>query len=153
MNKKTSRNKPSQPAQKTLTAAVHAAALAQGSEAADLTDIHTDTPLVVENVIDAPAPEAIPATDSDAKKPSQKAEKPGKPVTFSLTLPAGDAQRFDVLRHAHQAEGGKLKKSTVLRAALVALSELDHERAAQIIAGLQAPGDDKPKAGKAKSKK
>ena len=149
MNKKTSRSKPSQPAQKTMTAAVHAAALAQGSDAADV----TDTPLVVENIIDAPAPEAIPATGSDAKKPSQKAEKPGKPVTFSVTLPAGDAQRFDVLRHAHQIEGAKLKKSTVLRAALVALSELDHERVAQIIAGLQAPAQDKPKPGKTKSKK
>jgi hypothetical protein len=143
MNKKTSRNKPSQPAQKTLPAAVHAAALAQGSDAADV----NDTPLVVENVTDTPAPAA------EAEAPSHKAEKPGKPVTFSVTLPAGDAQRFDSLRHAHQPDGAKLKKSTVVRAALMALAELDQARVAELIASLQDDSEDKPKASRAKSKK
>lgn len=145
MNKKTSRNKPSQPAQKTLPAAVHAAALAQVSDAADV----NDTPLVVENIVDIPAP----AVAADAEAPSHKAEKPGKPVTFSVTLPAGDAQRFDSLRHAHQLDGAKLKKSTVVRAGLMALAELDQARVAELIASLQVDGDDKPKASKAKLKK
>ena len=145
MNKKTSRNKPSQPAQKTLPAAVHAAALAHSSEAADV----NDTPLVVENVVDTPAP--APAVEAEA--PSHKAEKPGKPVTISVTLPAADAQRFDILRHAHQADGAKLKKSTVVRAALMALAELDQARVAELIASLQLDSEDKPKASKEQSKK
>lgn len=145
MNKKTSRNKPSQPARKTLPAAVHAAALAQGGDAADI----NDTPLVVENITDTPPAAAA----AEAEAPSHKAEKPGKPVTFSVTLPAADAQRFDGLRHAHQPDGAKLKKSIVVRAALMALAELDQARVAELIAGLQADSEDKPKASKAKLKK
>jgi hypothetical protein len=139
MNKKTSRKQAPQPARKTLPAAVHAAALAQGGDDGAV----TDTPLVVENAAGTAAPAPAPA----------KPEKPGKPATFSVTLPAGDAHRFDTLRHAHQAGGAKLKKSTLVRAALVALAELDQERVAQIIAGLQIADADQPKPNKAKSKK
>ena len=143
MNKKSTHTKPSQPARKTMPAAVHAAALALEHDDTGV----SETPLVVEHVADTPAPATAPA--------SVRAEKPGKPVTFSLTLPGEEAHRFDALREAHQQDGVKPKKSIVLRAALIALAELDQGRAAQIIAGLQPPAEDKPKSKphKAKSKK
>lgn len=167
MNKKSIRNKPSQPARKALPAAVHAAAMSLDGETpgADSTLLVTsDVPAheapeqavaghdEPENAAPADAPEAGVETDTaPAKAGARKADKPGKPLTFSLTLPATEALLFDALREQYQHDGAKLKKSVLLRAALLALAESDEERVATIIAGLQAPAEEKPR--KPKSKK
>jgi hypothetical protein len=181
MNKKSIRNKTSQPVQKALPAAVHAAAMsldgetagaASGTVADDvhMHDVTADTApdTAVDTAVDTnPAADVSADASADhapkkssagrAAKPTkaekaEKAEKPGKPVTFSLTLPATEAYLFEELRQTHQADGAKLKKSILLRAALLALAEADEARVTQIVAGLQPPADDKP-AAKRKSKK
>ena len=159
MNKKSIRNKPSQPVQKTLPAAVHAAAMSLDGETpgtdaseplvtADVPahDLPAETAVDAVETTDAPETSAVPAK-ADKHKPA----KPGKPVTLTVTLPATEAQLFDALREQYALDGDKLKKSTLLRAALLALAESDEARVATLIAGLQAPAEDKP--AKSKSKK
>lgn len=162
MNKKSIRSRTTKPVQKSLPAAVHAAALSLESEIVAA----APEPLVVDG-LHVPSdhvadPVAATATDtppadaaaSRAKKPvkADKAEKPAKPVKFSFSLPASEARLFDELR---AADGAKIKKSILLRAALLALAEIDKERLAQIVGELQPPVAVKvPKAApKAKSKK
>lgn len=165
MNKKSIRNKPSQPVQKTLPAAVHAAAMSLDGETpgtdaseplvtADVPahDLPAETPVDAMETTDAPdAPDAPDAGAAPAKADKHKPAKPGKPVTLTVTLPATEAQLFDALREQYALDGDKLKKSTLLRAALLALAESDEARVATLIAGLQAPAEDKP--AKSKSKK
>lgn len=162
MNKKSIRNKPSQPVQKALPAAVHAAAMSLDGETpgtdaseplvtadAPAHDLPAETPVDAVETTDAPdAPETSAAP---AKADKHKPAKPGKPVTFSVTLPATEAQLFDALREQYALDGDKLKKSTLLRAALLALAESDEARVATLIAGLQPPAEVKP--AKSKSKK
>jgi len=155
MNKKSLRNKPAQPVQKALPAAVHAAALSLDS---DTPGTDASEPLVTADVPahDVPADaaetsEAPEAHVAPAKAAARKAEKPGKPVTFSVTLPATEAHLLDALREQYQQDGAKLKKSVLVRTALLALAESDEERIAKIVADLQAPAEEKPR--KPKSKK
>lgn len=165
MNKKSIRNKTSQPVQKALPAAVHAAAMSLDGETAGAAsgtvadDVHmhdvsantaADTAVDTDTAADGTAETS--ADHAPKKSKAEKAEKPGKPVTFSLTLPATEAYLFEELRQTHQADGAKLKKSILLRAALLALAEADEARVAQIVASLQPPAEDKP-AAKRKSKK
>lgn len=155
MNRKSIRSTSSRPIEKALPAAVHAAAMSldgetagapamplnalqaaphdlaepgmaasadDGPDASAPPDRHTSDPYPSDPVADAPAP------------PSGKAPKPARPVKFSVSLPAATAQLFDQLRHG--ADGVKMKKSVVLRAALAALAQLDQEGIAHIVAGL-----------------
>ena len=155
MNKKSIRNKSTQPVQKALPAAVHAATMALDGEhpgddtaGADALFVTADLPA---DLVDA-APSEAEADPAPAKPATRKADKPGKAVTFSLSLPASEAALFDALREQYQPGEGKLKKSILLRAALLALAESDDERIAAIVAGLQAPAEEKPAKTKAKPK-
>lgn len=168
MNKKSIRNRTSKPVEKTLPAAVHAAAMsldgdtpggssapfvvaeAHGSAADGAASPHQTEPQVADEQLVEP-PADVPAPEAASARP-KKAEKPGKPVKLSFTLPGDEARLFDALRETHQLEGAKLKKSVLVRAALLALAEADESRIAQIVASLDPVKPAAPKAAKGKSK-
>jgi hypothetical protein len=88
---------------------------------------------------------------ADAAKPAKKAraseetevtaKAPPKPtkdkfVKCTFSLPESEMLVLDGLKKTHQANGAALKKSQVLRAALLALADIDAERLAQLVAQL-----------------
>lgn len=125
MNKKSTRNKPRRPAE-TMTPASHDAATIPGD----------DTTPGASDPADVAA--TVPVVSTPAARPSPK---PHEPVTFSITLPGNAAQLLDQLRQTHGTVEKKLKKSVLLRAALLALAETDPDRIAAIVAGLDKPQD------------
>lgn len=100
----------------------------------------------------APAPKAASAGRASKSNKANKADKPGKPVKFTLTLPADELPQFEALRQAHQRDGAKLKKSVLMRAALLLLAQTDSARVAEIVAGLDVPKTVASKARKSKKK-
>lgn len=124
MNRKSTRNKPRPPAE-TITPASHDAAIPGDDTTPGAPD-------------PADVAFAVPAVPTPAARPSPK---PHKPVTFSVTLPGNAAQLIDQLRQTHGTAEKKLKKSVLLRAALLALAETDPDRIASIVAGLDMPQD------------
>lgn len=105
-----------------------------------------------------PAPEqsvAIPAKGSvkkTGKKPAKAADpiaeatKPAKApkaakdkfVKVTFSLPESEMLVLDALKKTHQVDGVSLKKNQLLRAALLALADVDAARLAQLVAHLPA---------------
>ena len=112
-------------------------------------------PAAADAVEQSGAPAA--AAGSDAKQPANAAKKaaPAKAaakaakekfVKCTFTLPESEMVVLDAMKKTFKANGVALKKSQLLRAALLALADVDHARLAQLVAQLPAA----PVAGKKK---
>lgn len=77
---------------------------------------------------------AAESTESIAKAPPKPPKDKFVKCTFSL--PESEMLVLDGLKKTHHANGVALKKSQVLRAALLALADVDAERLAQLVAQL-----------------
>lgn len=131
MNKKSTRNKPHRPADKTAAPDAATAPLDETTLA---------------------APDQAGAGMATAPAQSTKMDKPHKPVTISITLPGNAAQLLEQLRQTHGTLDKKLKKSVLIRTALLALAETDPDRIAAIVAGLDVPQEAVAKARNSKKK-
>lgn len=82
----------------------------------------------------ADAPTVRSLADDAKVASNEKMLKDHKAVRYSFTVSSGEARLLEELRQTHQIGGTKLKKNVLLRAALLALSEVGSERLTQIVA-------------------
>jgi len=99
------------------------------------------------NVADAPEQDA----SANGKKLPRKAAKAAEPVQekfvkCTFALPESEMLVLDAMKKTYKANGVVLKKSQLLRAALLALADVDAGRLTQLVAQLPPA----PKAGKKK---
>lgn len=80
--------------------------------------------------------EAVSAPAAEEQAAAAPVIKKVKPQEASVTFAGAEARVFDALRTRLGADGTRLKKSVLLRAALAALAEAGDERAAALVAGL-----------------
>lgn len=167
MNKKSTRSNARAPVAKPAVAITPSATLAVDGEfpLSASNGVTAPEPLAAHDVLQAamapregalPAPaeavqEDVAAAPADSKnsskKPAKTADKPAKDkfVKCSFTLPESEVAFLDALKKTHQANGIAVKKSQLLRAALLALADVDSERLAQLIAHLPAEPSPKKK--------
>jgi len=79
------------------------------------------------------------AADQPVKEAAKEKTPKDKFVKMSFTLPESEVAFLDALKKTHQANGVALKKSQLLRAALLALADVDSARLTQLVAHL--PGE------------
>jgi cytoskeletal protein RodZ len=113
------------------------------ADAADAAAVPAD----VADVADAPEQDASANGKKQARKPAKAAEPvQEKFVKCTFALPESEMLVLDAMKKTHKANGVALKKSQLLRAALLALADVDADRLTQLVAQLPPA----PKAGKKK---
>jgi formiminotetrahydrofolate cyclodeaminase len=149
MNQKSRRSNVRAPTQQPDTSISNAAALPVDGDSA-LSASHDVLQAAMAAPADAPsdvAADAKPAkknakavADEPVEAPPVKAAKVPKIkfVKRTFSLPESEAALLDAMKKTHQANGLALKKSQLLRAALLALADVDAERLAQLVAHLPA---------------
>ena len=80
---------------------------------------------------------AAPAKAAEPAKPAVKAVKE-KFVKCTFALPESEMLVLDAMKKTYKANGVALKKSQLLRAALLALADVDADRLAHLVAQLPA---------------
>lgn len=110
-----------------------------------------DNVVVAEPADVAEVPEQDASANASGKKQARKAAKAAEPVQekfvkCTFALPESEMLVLDAMKKTYKANGVALKKSQLLRAALLALADVDAGRLTQLVAQLPPA----PKAGKKK---
>jgi len=122
---------------------------AAAAPAADTTEA-ADASMAPEQDAGASTAPVAAKADTDGKKAARKpakAAEPAKPavkavkekfVKCTFALPESEMLVLDAMKKTHKANGLALKKSQLLRAALLALADVDADRLAHLVAQLPA---------------